>query len=83
LASPGLLLAQDRNTEEHHQANRTERYYDKDTKTWHEWNGSEQQAYRHWWDESHKGREYREFSKLNAKERAEYWRWRHDHPDAR
>lgn len=75
LATPVLVLADD------HDANRVERYYDPDTKQYHEWNEAEEHAYHSWWDENHKGQQFREFKKLNKKDRAEYWRWRHDHQD--
>lgn len=77
LATPVLMLADDHDQK----TNRVERYYDPDTKQYHEWNESEEHAYHSWWDENHKGQQYREFKKLKNKDRAEYWRWRHEHQD--
>jgi hypothetical protein len=57
----------------------SKRYYDQDRKDYHEWNESEARAYRRWTDENH--RKYRDWNKAKKSEQAEYWKWRHDHPD--
>jgi hypothetical protein len=56
------------------------RYYDREHKDYHEWNEREEQAYRRWLDERH--HEYREWNRVSRKEQQEYFRWRHEHPDA-
>ena len=57
------------------------RLYDQDHADWHRWNGDEDHAYRSYLSENHK--DYREFSQLNRDEQAQYWNWRHSHPDDR
>jgi hypothetical protein len=57
------------------------RYYDRERKDYHEWNEAENNAYRHWWMEERHEREMRDFNRLRAAQQAEYWRWRHEHPD--
>ena len=54
-------------------------YYDRDHKDCHNWDDHEGRAYQSWEESRH--RTHREFSRLKAKERSEYWRWRHEHPD--
>ena len=54
-------------------------YYDRDHKDCHNWDDHENRAYQSWEEARH--RTHREFSRLKAKERSEYWRWRHEHPD--
>jgi hypothetical protein len=55
-------------------------YHDKKHNDDHEWNDREDRAYHMWAKESH--RKYRDFSKLNDKDRDAYWGWRHEHSDA-
>jgi len=82
LAAPVLVLADEHDK---HDANRVERYYDPDAKQWHEWNESENKAYHEYWEQNRKDRDkdFRDFKKLNKKERSDYWRWRHEHQDVR
>jgi hypothetical protein len=54
-------------------------YYDRDHKDCHNWDDHEGRAYQSWEESRH--RTHREFSRLKAKERSEYWRWRHEPPD--
>ena len=70
-------MAQDRATERE----RTDqpRYEDKAHHDTHEWNEAEDRAYRRWLEERHM--KYHEFRKASKKEQAEYWKWRHEHPD--
>jgi hypothetical protein len=56
------------------------RYYDRDGRDYHTWNGQEDRAYRVYLGEQH--RDYREFGRVRAAQRREYFRWRHDHPDS-
>jgi hypothetical protein len=55
------------------------RYYDRNQKDWHEWNDSEDRAFRRYLEEQH--RAYHGWDKANRKEQDSYWKWRHDHPD--
>jgi hypothetical protein len=55
------------------------RFYDQANRDWHDWNENEDRAYRQFLAENR--REYREFARLDDREQAEYWRWRHAHPD--
>jgi hypothetical protein len=43
-----------------------QRIYDRDRRDYHEWNNTEDRAYRRYWQGRH--RAYREFSRLNARE---------------
>lgn len=55
-------------------------YYDDDRKDCHYWDDREEHAYGSWWEaQGHKTR--RAFNRLRAKQRSEYWKWRHEHPD--
>ncbi|HEV2020998.1 MAG TPA: hypothetical protein VGQ94_00565 [Terriglobales bacterium] len=55
-------------------------YYDNGHKDCHYWDDREDHTYQTWWEaQGHKT--HREWSKLKAKERSEYWKWRHEHPD--
>ncbi|HEY2018852.1 MAG TPA: hypothetical protein VGH38_35345 [Bryobacteraceae bacterium] len=56
------------------------RYYDRDRRDYHAWNEAEARAYRHWLEEE-RHMKYHEWNRSNARERAEYWRWRHEHSD--
>ena len=55
------------------------RYYDRDGRDYHTWNGQEDRAYRVYLGEQH--RDYREFGKVKVTQQREYFKWRHDHPD--
>ncbi|MGI8990919.1 MAG: hypothetical protein ACR2I2_15245 [Bryobacteraceae bacterium] len=69
--APPLIVADDRDD------HRAQRYYDRDGRDYHEWNGGEDRAYREYLQENH--REYRDFAKMNRREQREYWKWRHKH----
>jgi hypothetical protein len=58
---------------------RDKRYYDRDARDYHAWNGQEDRAYRFYLGEQH--RDYREFRREKAPRQREYFKWRHDHPD--
>ncbi len=53
--------------------------YDKDHKDYHNWDDKENEAWGRYLTEKHH-KSY-EFSKANKKEQADYWNWRHSHPD--
>ncbi len=82
LISPMGLRAAANQDEHRGQEKREERhdrrYYDREHNDYHNWDEREVNAYRRWQQET---RERREFGKLDHKRQAEYWRWRHEHPD--
>jgi hypothetical protein len=55
-------------------------YYDRDRKDCHTWDANEDRAYQSWQTAQHKSQ--RDFAKRRATEQSQYWKWRHDHPDA-
>jgi hypothetical protein len=55
------------------------RYYDRDGRDYHTWNGQEDRAYRVYLGEQH--RDYREFRRVKPVQQREYFKWRHEHPD--
>jgi len=57
----------------------THRYYDRDGRDYHSWNGQEDRAYRVYLTEQQ--RDYREFRRTKVVQQREYFRWRHEHPD--
>jgi hypothetical protein len=59
----------------------TRTYDDYGHKDKHEWNSREDDAWKRYRDEHHVRQEH--FDRLKRKQQAEYWRWRHDHPDER
>lgn len=66
-----------------HDKDRDHRYYDRAHKDYHNWDAHEDEAYRRWYGDHYKGREYRDFGRLNQRDQSSYWAWRHEHPDAR
>ncbi len=75
LEPAGLIRADD----EHHE--KVRRYYDRERHDYHEWNEQEEHAYKRYIEEQK--RENRAWNKAGRREQAEYWKWRHDHPDVR
>jgi hypothetical protein len=57
------------------------RIYDKAHKDYHNWDDNEDRTWKLYLNNNH--RKVHEFSRAKAKERAEYWKWRHEHPDGR
>ena len=55
------------------------RYYDRDGRDYHTWNGDEDRAYRVYLGEQH--RDYREFRRVKPVQQREYFKWRHGHPN--
>jgi len=55
------------------------RVYDREHKDYHNWDDNENHAWGRFIVEKH--RKDHEFSKANKREQAEYWNWRHSHPD--
>jgi hypothetical protein len=75
LAGAALIAPMVMQADEHHDR----RYYDRDGRDYHTWNGQEDRAYRVYLGEQH--REYRVFSKEKSVRQREYFKWRHEHPD--
>ena len=65
--------------DDHHASSQTQRYYDKDARDYHEWNQNENQVYHQYVTENHK--RDREFAKTSRREKQDYYKWRHSHPD--
>jgi len=76
-----ILQAQDR--DDHHDRDDHDRHriYDREHKDYHQWNDDEGRRYRQWYSEAHRGKEYRDFDRLNRRDRDDYWKWRHNHHD--
>jgi hypothetical protein len=74
LFMPGLVGAQDQRDQQ------AKHYEDKAHNDSHEWNANEDQAYRRYLQEHKK--KYHDFSKASKSEQADYWTWRHSHPDS-
>ena len=72
LIAPMAVSADDNNQ-------RDKRYYDRQGKDYHTWNGQEDKAYRAYLGEQHQ--DYREFNREKRVQQEQYFRWRHDHPD--
>jgi hypothetical protein len=80
LIVPVAVSAQVRETPAPEDHARDRRYYDKTGKDWHEWNPKEDHVYHQYVQENHL--KDREFVKANPRERDDYFKWRHAHPDA-
>ena len=70
LITPVAVMADD-----HHRGEK--RYYDRDGRDYHYWNGDEDRQYRAYLVEQH--REYVPFVRVNVRQRQEYFRYRHEH----
>jgi hypothetical protein len=82
LTLPLGLQAQDR--DDHHDRDdrgKNHRVYDRDRKDYHQWNDSEDRAYRQWYEQRYHGKEYRDFNRLKRKDQDDYWKWRHQRGD--
>jgi hypothetical protein len=55
------------------------RVYDKNHKDYHNWDDHENQQWGIYLNANHK--KPHEFAKANKREQANYWNWRHSHPD--
>jgi hypothetical protein len=58
------------------------RVYDRDHKDYHDWNDTEDRAYRHWLTEE-RHEKYRDINHLKRADQKAYWQWRHEHADWR
>ncbi|SRR5258708_7331326 len=77
LGAQALAPQDDRDHERHEREER--RVYDSYHKDYHNWDGREDEAYRHWLDGRH--RAYVDYEHLKHKEQREYWNWRHEHEE--
>jgi hypothetical protein len=55
------------------------RVYDADHKDYHNWDDHENEMWHQYLTENHRKDE--DFKKADKKEQANYWNWRHAHPD--
>jgi hypothetical protein len=82
LSAPVALQAQDRDDHrDRDDRGKQQRVYDRQRKDYHQWNNDEDRNYRQWYNESHRGREYREYNRLNRRDQDAYWNWRHRRGD--
>jgi hypothetical protein len=65
--------------DDQHSDKQTKRYYDKSGGDYHEWSPNEDRAYHQYVSENHK--KDREFAKTSSREKDDYFKWRHSHPD--
>lgn len=65
MAAPLSLPAQDRDDHHDRDDRDRQRVYDRDHKDYHQWNDDENRRYREWYEERHRGKEYREYGRLN------------------
>jgi len=65
--------------DDNHADRQSKRYYDRDARDWHQWNDTEDHAYRRYLTDNHK--KDHDFAKANRAEKKGYFKWRHDHPD--
>ncbi|HET9741285.1 MAG TPA: hypothetical protein VFQ00_00925 [Terriglobales bacterium] len=81
LAAP-LAFAQDRDQDRDRDHDRNnQRVYDAQHHDYHQWNADEDRNYREWYADAHKGKQYRDYNRLNKKDQQKYWTWRHKHHD--
>lgn len=67
------------NQDERRYDNDRVRYYDREHRDYHSWNGHEDRAYRRYLVAKH--RVYRKFERTSNRVHRDYWNWRHDNPD--
>ena len=65
--------------QEHQSNTQTKRYYDQNARDYHEWNQNENRVY-HQYAKANLKKD-RAFAKINSKQKQEYFKWRHNHPD--
>lgn len=56
------------------------RYYDRNSRDYHEWNDNERRAYARYQAEQ-RAEQRREWARNNRSQQAVYFKWRHTHPD--
>ncbi len=78
LLAPVAVFAQDHDRRDSQQ---TQRYYDRQNKDWHEWNGNENNYYQRYSQQNHVNN--KDFKRLSKRQQDQYFRWRHQqHDDA-
>ena len=77
---PVAVIAQDRESPAQVDHSKDKRYYDRAGKDWHDWNPSEDRVYHQYLQDNHQ--KDRDFAKANSRERGDYFKWRHAHPDS-
>jgi hypothetical protein len=80
LIVPAAVSAQDRDRPSPMDHSKDKRYYDKSGKDWHEWNPNEDRVYHQYLQDNHQ--KDRDFAQANSRERGDYFKWRHAHPDS-
>ena len=80
LIVPAAAVGQDRDSPSHMDHSKDKRYYDKSGKDWHEWNPNEDRVYHQYLQDNHQ--KDRDFAQANSRERVDYFKWRHAHPDS-
>jgi hypothetical protein len=84
ILAPTMLIAgpnpQDRAEQREEQRERQRRYYDREHRDYHAWNSREDVRYREWRAERHY-RAHVRYERMKRRQQADYWRWRHSHPD--
>jgi Ni/Co efflux regulator RcnB len=80
LTAPLALQAQDRD-DRHDRDRDNQRVYDRDHKDYHQWNADEDRSYREWYEDTHHGKKFRDYSHLKRKDQDAYWKWRHERGD--
>jgi Ni/Co efflux regulator RcnB len=84
LAAPVGLQAQERNDHDRDDQARAQQHDRKDhdrRDNDRRWNKNEEPYYRQWYTQTHNGQEYREYNRMNKRDRDDYWKWRHQHGD--
>lgn len=67
--------------DDHHERDEHHRYYDSYRHDYHNWTPEEDGYYHRWYGDTYRGREYREFDRLNHRDQRRYWEWRHQHEE--
>lgn len=81
LVAPLAIQAQDRDDRHDRDDQKNQRVYDRRNKDYHQWNADEDRRYRQWYDQRYQGQQYRDYNRLNRKDKDDYWKWRHQHGD--
>jgi hypothetical protein len=76
LLSPSLF-AQDRDHGDHDNRHHV---YDKRNKDYHDFDEHEDRAWRIYWQQHHHN--YIDWDRASARQRQDYWNWRHSHSDS-
>jgi hypothetical protein len=80
LAVPVGLQAQEHNGQDRDDQSKAEMRHDKNNSN-RRWTSNEEPYYRQWYSQTYNGREYRDYNRLNKRDRDAYWNWRQQHND--